>query len=53
MALELTQFPAEECCFIDDRAPNLEPAAKLGIHTIEMKGLEGLRTALANLGVSV
>ena len=52
MALELTQFPADECCFIDDRAPNLEPAAKLGMHTIEMKGLEGLRAALAELGVS-
>ncbi len=52
MALELTQFPADECCFIDDRAPNLEPAAKLRMHTIEMKGLEGLRAALAELGVS-
>jgi putative hydrolase of the HAD superfamily len=52
MALELTQFPADECCFIDDRAQNLEPAAKLGMHTIEMKGLEGLRAALAKLGVS-
>ena len=52
MALELTQFSADECCFIDDRAQNLEPAAKLGMHTIEMKGLEGLRAALAKLGVS-
>jgi len=53
LALETTQVPAEECCFIDDRAPNLESAAKLGMHTIEMKGLEGLREALSKLGMSV
>ena len=52
MALELTQFPAEECCFIDDRALNLECAAKLGMRTIEMKGIEGLRGELGKLGVS-
>ena len=52
MALELTQFPADECCFIDDRALNLESAAQLGMHTIEMKGLEDLRQALAKFGVN-
>ena len=52
LALETTQIPAEECCFIDDRALNLECAAKLGMHTIEMDGLEQLRGELAKLGVS-
>jgi putative hydrolase of the HAD superfamily len=53
LALETTQIPAEDCCFIDDRALNLECAAKLGIHTIEMKGLEQLRGELAQLGATV
>jgi putative hydrolase of the HAD superfamily len=52
LALETTQIPAEECCFIDDRALNLECAAKLGMHTIEMQKLEQLRADLAKLGVS-
>jgi putative hydrolase of the HAD superfamily len=51
LALETTQIPAEECCFIDDRALNLESAAKLGMQTIEMKGLELLRDSLGRLGV--
>ena len=53
LALEVTQIPAEECCFIDDRAANLECPAQMGMHTIEMKGLEGLRAELGKLGVSV
>lgn len=51
LALEITQIPAQECCFIDDRALNLECAAKLGMHTIEMDDLEQLRGDLAKLGV--
>ena len=51
LALEVTQVPAEQCCFIDDRALNLECAAQLGMKTIEMKGLEQLREDLAKLGV--
>ena len=43
LALETTQIAADECCFIDDRAENLEAPAKLGMHTIQMKGLEPLR----------
>lgn len=53
LALEVTQFPAEECCFIDDRALNLECAAQLGMHTIQMQTLDQLRTDLKNLGVSL
>ena len=52
LALELTQIPAGECCFIDDRAINLECAAKLGMQTIEMQTLEQLRRDLEELGVS-
>ena len=51
LALEITQIPPEECCFIDDRALNLECAQQLGMHTIEMKGLEWLRSELAKLSV--
>ena len=51
LALEVTQIPAEECCFIDDRALNLECAAKLGMNTIEMDSLDQLRANLQKLGV--
>jgi putative hydrolase of the HAD superfamily len=53
LALETTQIPADECCFIDDRALNLECAAKLGMQTIQMQQIEQLRGDLAKLGVSV
>jgi putative hydrolase of the HAD superfamily len=53
LAIEVTQFNPEECCFIDDRAPNLENAAKLGMHTIQMQTLEQLRGDLGKLGVSI
>lgn len=52
LALEVTQIPPEESGFIDDRALNLECAKQLGMHTIEMKGLDSLRSELAKLGVS-
>ena len=51
LALELTQIPSQECCFIDDRALNLECAAQLGMHTIEMDNLQQLRADLAKLEV--
>jgi putative hydrolase of the HAD superfamily len=53
LALEITQKPAEQCCFIDDRALNLECAKQLGMHVIQMKGAEQLRQELQGLGVSV
>ena len=52
LALEITQIPAEQCCFIDDRALNLECAAKLGMKTIEMRHVDQLREDLAKLGVT-
>lgn len=53
LALEITQKAPENCCFIDDRALNLEAAQKLGMHTIEMDGAEQLRADLEKLGVCV
>ena len=52
LALETTQIPAESCCFIDDRALNLECAAKLGMHVVEMDSIGRLRADLAKLEVS-
>ena len=51
LAIEITQINPQECCFIDDRAENLECAATLGIHTIQMKTLEQLREDLGKFGV--
>jgi putative hydrolase of the HAD superfamily len=52
LAIDITQINPEACCFIDDRALNLECAAKLGMHTIQMQTLEQLREELAKLGVN-
>ena len=51
LAIELTQINPEECCFIDDRALNLEIAEKMGMHTIQMQTPEQLREELMKLGV--
>ncbi|HXJ86507.1 MAG TPA: HAD family phosphatase [Candidatus Binatia bacterium] len=53
LALEITQIPAKECCFIDDRALNLECAGKLGMHTIEMDSLDKLRNDLTKIDVNL
>jgi len=51
LATEITQMNPDQCCFIDDRALNLECAAKLGMRTIQMQTLVQLREDLAKLGV--
>lgn len=51
LALEVTQKMPEECCFVDDRALNLEAAERLGMHTIRMESAEQLRQELQKLGV--
>jgi putative hydrolase of the HAD superfamily len=51
LALEMTQRPPEECCFIDDRALNLDSASKLGMHVIRMESASQLRLELTSLGV--
>jgi putative hydrolase of the HAD superfamily len=51
LAIEITQFDPEECCFIDDRELNLECAGQMGMRTIQMQTLEQLRSELGKLGV--
>ncbi len=53
LALDLSQVSAEESCFIDDRAANLEAPAKLGMHTFQIKTLEQLRADLRTVGVAL
>ena len=52
LALEITQVPALQCCFIDDRPLNLESAAQLGIQTLQMRTLDQLRNDLEKIGVT-
>ena len=51
LAIEITQIEPTQCCFIDDRALNLECAAKLGMKTIQMQTIEQLREELGKMGV--
>ena len=51
LALEMTQKRPDECCFVDDRALNLEVAKRMGMYTIEMENAEELRSELQKLGV--
>jgi len=51
LALDITQQTPEQCCFNDDRALNLEVAKRLGMHTVEMDGVDELRAELQKLGV--
>jgi putative hydrolase of the HAD superfamily len=53
MALDVRQRPPEECCFIDDRALNLEGAARLGMHVIRMQNTAQLQQDLQKLGVHI
>jgi putative hydrolase of the HAD superfamily len=53
MALELTQKSPEDCCFIDDRALNLDYARQIGMHTLEMHDVEQLRRDLRKLEVQI
>jgi putative hydrolase of the HAD superfamily len=53
LALETSQIPPPQCCFIDDRTLNLECAAKLGMQTIEMQTLDQLRNDLEKIGIAV
>lgn len=51
LALEITQRAPQECCFIDDRALNVEVAKRLGMHGIEMDTLDQLRGDLKEVDV--
>ena len=52
LALEVTQKSPAECCFIDDRALNLEAARGMGMQTVEMENVGQLQQELQKLGVS-
>jgi putative hydrolase of the HAD superfamily len=52
LALEITQSPPEQCCFIDDRPLNLDGAQRLGMHVIQMENAQQLRRDLQKLGVA-
>jgi putative hydrolase of the HAD superfamily len=53
LALDVTQRRPGECVFIDDRAPNLECARELGMHTIQFQNAAQLSQELAANGVSL
>jgi putative hydrolase of the HAD superfamily len=52
LALDITQRPPQECCFIDDRPLNLDSASRLGMHVIQMQNAAQLRQDLQSLGVA-
>ncbi len=51
LALDVVQKAPQQCCFIDDREENLEPAARLGIFAIQFHGAADLRQQLAGAAV--
>lgn len=53
VALEVTQRPANECVFIDDRPLNLEAPRRLGMNVIHHQNAEQLRSDLRKFGVRV
>jgi putative hydrolase of the HAD superfamily len=53
IALSVTQRPAEQCVFIDDRAINLENPRRLGMHVIHHKSAAQLVAELQSLGIEV
>lgn len=52
LALEITQHPPEECCFVDDRPLNVDAASHLGMHAIRVESSEQLRAEFTKLGIS-
>lgn len=53
LALDVTQRPAEQCLFIDDRPLNLENPQKLGMRTSHYQNPAQLRAELERHGISV
>jgi putative hydrolase of the HAD superfamily len=52
LALQITQFPPEECLFIDDRALNLECARNcVGMRTIHFQDPPQLQRELREVGI--
>jgi putative hydrolase of the HAD superfamily len=53
MALSVTQRPAEQCVFIDDRLINLENPRRLGMNVIHHQNAPQLLAELKSLGIEV
>ena len=53
IALEVTQRPAEECVFIDDRPLNLENPRRLGMNVVHHQNAPQLLADLKILGIEV
>jgi putative hydrolase of the HAD superfamily len=53
IALEVSQRPPEHSVFIDDRPLNLENPRRLGMHAIQHKNAQQLRSDLQALGIEV
>ena len=53
IALEVTQRPAEQCLFIDDRPLNLESPRRLGMNVIHYENPQQLRCDLQKYGIAV
>lgn len=49
--LDAMDIPAQQVLFIDDNAINVESAARLGIHTRRVVGVDGARQAFRELGL--
>lgn len=52
-ALRRSGLPATACVFVDDRAVNVEGAARVGMHAILFRSPEQLAAELTRLGVTV
>jgi 2-haloacid dehalogenase len=44
---------AADCIFIDDHLPNIQSAQKLGFTTVHFRNPAGLRSSLADLGITL
>jgi putative hydrolase of the HAD superfamily len=53
LALDLTQLTASQCCFIDDRAVNVESATKVGMRGIQLQDLSQLKRELQKNGLEI
>jgi FMN phosphatase YigB (HAD superfamily) len=49
----VTQRPAEECVFIDDRPLNLENPRRLGMNVVHHQNAPQLLADLKSLGIAV
>jgi putative hydrolase of the HAD superfamily len=52
LALDITQRPPDQCCFVDDRPLNVEAASRLGMHVIRMESTQQLREEFQKMGVT-